>query len=195
MRELFNYSQRQMGFRNVGNISARQRKMTKFFLDGLFVRVVLLPFWLFSSNLLGPGSGSIWLTRVQGQQKWPSFISAADNHASKKGCVCLLKMFNFMKKGVWTENFTFFPSQKKFQYIQRGVPRDFFNFWRFWRPLYNLSHCLNRTTSLTYLTKSAKIGSIRGKVCCLHLMKHRRKHKEAFEQRKHLNRDFYLAFH
>ena len=30
-----------MGFRNVGNISARQRKMTKFFLDGLFVRVVI----------------------------------------------------------------------------------------------------------------------------------------------------------
>ena len=33
-----------MGFRNVGNISARQRKMTKFFSDGLFVKVVLLPF-------------------------------------------------------------------------------------------------------------------------------------------------------
>ena len=31
MRQLFNYSQRQMGFRNVGNNSARQRKMTKFF--------------------------------------------------------------------------------------------------------------------------------------------------------------------
>ena len=32
-------------------------------------------FWLFSSNLLGPGSGFIWVTRIQGQQKWPSFIS------------------------------------------------------------------------------------------------------------------------
>ena len=120
-----------MGFWIVGNISARQRKMTKFFLDGLFVRVLLLPFctklkmetmlisteqkifqitwkiaeellhphqltiiskvnrettsllwikfsefWLFSSNLLCPGSGFIWVTWVQGQQKWPSFISA-----------------------------------------------------------------------------------------------------------------------
>ena len=34
--------------------------------------------WLFSSNLLGPGSEFIWVTRVQGQQKWPSFISAQD---------------------------------------------------------------------------------------------------------------------
>ena len=28
-----------------------------------------------SSNLLGPGSGFIWVTRVQGQQKRPSFNS------------------------------------------------------------------------------------------------------------------------
>ena len=133
MGELFNYSQRQMGFRNVGNTPVRQRKMTKFFLDGLFVRVVLLPFctklkmetilysteqkifqiiwkiaeellhshqliiiskvnsettsllwikfsefWLFSSKLPGPGSKFIWVTWVQVQQKWPSFISVWD---------------------------------------------------------------------------------------------------------------------
>ena len=35
-------------------------------------------FWLFSSNLLGPGSGFIWFTWVQGQQKWPSFISGPE---------------------------------------------------------------------------------------------------------------------
>ena len=32
-------------------------------------------FWLFSSNLPGPGWGFIWVAWVQGQQKWPSFIS------------------------------------------------------------------------------------------------------------------------
>ena len=35
----------------------------------------LKKFWLFSISLLGPGSGFIWVTWVQGQQKWPSFIS------------------------------------------------------------------------------------------------------------------------
>ena len=33
-----------------------------------------------SSNLLGPGSGFIWVTWVQGQQKWPSFICGTNKN-------------------------------------------------------------------------------------------------------------------
>ena len=41
--------------------------------------IKLSEFWLFSSNLLGPRSGFIWVTWVQGKQKWPSFISATNS--------------------------------------------------------------------------------------------------------------------
>ena len=52
----------------VNQISAFLKPVTKLFdkLEGVLT---------FSINLLGPGSGFIWVNWVQGQQKWPSFIS------------------------------------------------------------------------------------------------------------------------
>ena len=79
-------------------------------------------FWLFSSNILGPGSGFIWVTWVQGQQKGPSFISKSRYIRRKIGIIethlyvfrrtCSIlfwKIWNFrILIGLWEETFRTF---------------------------------------------------------------------------------------